>query len=246
MSQALIPANWSDFPTAFQRRLGQSVGRQRLMTENGHMLLLLHRPPKAHEERRTGHVFWRRPDGTWLANIFVGEAKPLFQHVDAYRKRVEFFEEQEAKADNSADYFAVLEGVSPLYRAIKHLHEVLQQAREAAPMDRELIELRDQAYGLERSAELLYTESKHALDFMAARQAEVMAASSHNMALASHRLNVLVAFFFPISILTTLVGISYHDVVEGTYSLSMFTGVLLLGILLGGGITWLMTRASKP
>ena len=42
---------------------------------------------------------------------------------------------------------------------------------------------------------------------MVAKQTEALAQASHHMSVASHRLNVLAAFFFPISILTALIGV---------------------------------------
>ena len=139
----------------------------------------------------------------------------------------------------------MLEGLSPLYRATKHLHEVLQEARDRNPSERDIILLRDEAYALERNAELLYIETKHALDFMVAKQAETLANASHNMSVAAHRLNVLVAFFFPISMLTTLVGISYQDVISGAFPLYGFIIMVVIGVILGVAITLLITRSSN-
>ena len=245
MTTSLIPDFWAAFPDEFRNRIGNSIGRQRLMMAQGQLLFLLHKPPKAHEEKRTGHLFWKNQNGIWQSNVFPTSAKPLFDHLREYKTRLDEFEQMEEKATNASDYFTVLEGISPLYRATKHLHEVLQHARDQNPLERDLILLRDEAYALERSAELLYTETKHALDFMVAKQSEALANASHNMSVAAHRLNVLVAFFFPISILTTLVGISYQDVISGSFPLYGFVTMVVLGLFLGIVITVLITKSKK-
>jgi hypothetical protein len=52
-----------------------------------------------------------------------------------------------------------------VHRTTRHLHATLQEARESAPDDRDLINLRDQAGELERAVELLHGDAKNGLDF---------------------------------------------------------------------------------
>jgi len=44
-----IPQDW-DLPESISRRLGDTVGKQRMMNEDGHMLLLLHQVPRAEDD----------------------------------------------------------------------------------------------------------------------------------------------------------------------------------------------------
>ena len=60
-----IPKTW-DLPEAIRKRLGESVGKQRLMNEDGHILLLLHQVPRSEDDEvRAAVVFWRNPAGEW-------------------------------------------------------------------------------------------------------------------------------------------------------------------------------------
>src|SRR5690606_26550593 len=100
-------------------------------------------------------------------------------------------------------------------RSVNNVYATVQKAREAVPDDRKLLVLRDAAYELSRRAELLYTDSRHALDYHIAQRAEEQAASSERMAVASHRLNLLVAFFFPIATLASILGVNIATGLEG-------------------------------
>ena len=63
----MLPATW-DVPQNFRDRLGSSVGRQRAMLSDGHLLLVLHAPPDPDQDQRKGRFFWRKPDGVWASD----------------------------------------------------------------------------------------------------------------------------------------------------------------------------------
>lgn len=111
------------------------------------------------------------------------------------------------------------------------------------PNDRDLILCRDRAYDIERAAELLYNEAKNALDFAIARRSEEQAAHSLRMALSAHRLNLLVAFFFPIATLSAVFGVNLAHGYEQQFAPLPFLGVLLLG--LGSGLL-LKSFVTRP
>ena len=54
-------------PAAIRSRLGKCVGRQRPMAADGHLLLVLHAPPKPEAAEREGRFFWRNPQGEWTS-----------------------------------------------------------------------------------------------------------------------------------------------------------------------------------
>jgi hypothetical protein len=62
--RSLIPAVW-DVPQRFRQRMGERIGRQRAMFDDGHLLLVLHAPPGPDDEERIGRLFWGLPDGIW-------------------------------------------------------------------------------------------------------------------------------------------------------------------------------------
>ncbi len=239
-TKSLIPRVW-EVPEVFRRRLGNKVGRQRLMVADGHLLLVLHLPPGPDELERQGRFIWRRPDGTWTSSDLGSGPQVVNKHLDQYADLIQKCDEQESHADSVDDYFSVMEALAPVMRSARHQHQVLQEARQACPDDREIINFRDRAYEIERSAELLYAETKHSLDFAVARRAEEQAETSRRMAVSAHRLNLLAAFFFPLATLSAIFGTNLRHGFEGLpppWPLIAMVGLgLLAGIILTGFVT---------
>ncbi len=243
---SLLPESWSGVPEKFHQRLGSKVGRQRLMSWEGHHLLVLHEAPTPEETSREGRFFWRNPEGVWRSSHDGEGIESLAIHLNHFAQKLEQYDKSEAQARLAQEYYAIVDALTPLHRSIRHLHQVLQDARQACPEERELIALRDRAYVMERTAELLYAGTKNNLELLIAQRAEEQARSSHNMAVSAHRLNILAAFFFPISILATVFGVSYKEVLEGKVSLPVFGGVLAVGVLCGVILTTLLIRKPSP
>jgi len=157
----------------------------------------------------------------------------LAKHLDEYREVVHRFDQLEEEARSAPQYFAVIDGLSPALRAARNQHQALQDARKFVPDDRELLNHRDQAYEIERTADLLYNDAKNSLDFLVAQRAEQQAESSHRMAIAAHRLNSLAAFFLPLATLSALVDVDPGNF-ERHMREPMTVGVTLLaGLLIG-------------
>ncbi len=233
-----LPPGW-DLPESILGRLGETVGRQRSMLEEGHLLILLHAPPLPDQEDREARAFWRRPDGTWKSNFGKGK-NALSQHIADYHKRLDQAEAAADQATDADDYFEALEQVTPVCRASRNLHRALQQAREMVPDDQELISRRDDAYGVERTAELLQADIKNALDLYAARQTEKMTRSGHDMAVAGHRLNTLAALFLPTATLAAVLGMNLPNGLESVAPPLPFLGAVFAGAVMGLGVkSWL-------
>ena len=90
----------------------------------------------------------------------------------------------------------------------------MQEARKLVPEDRALIDFRDQAYELARTADLLYTDCKNGMDIAVIRRAEQQAVASEKTAHAANRFNLLVAFFFPIGMLAGILGVNLQNGLE--------------------------------
>src|SRR5262249_31193757 len=178
--------------------LGDSAGRQRAMTAEGHLLLVLHEPPLAGVPERTGRLFWRDPEGTWRARPLGDGPQALKRHVAEFAERVEELEKQWQTATTAEDYYTLLRAIAPLHRTARNLHATLQQARELVPEDRDLINLRDQVGEIERALELLHADAKNGLDFTVAHQVEQQAERSYDMAVAAPRLNLLAGAVLPL------------------------------------------------
>ena len=247
--KSILPATW-EVPADFRSRLGEKAGRQRAMMAEGHLLLVLHAPPKKDEPDRKGRLFWRKPDGTWLSNELGGGAAALGKHLNEYAEIVDKMDRQEDVAGSVDEYFTILDAMGPIQRSVRNLQATLQDARKLLSADRDLINFRDKAYEIERTAELLYGDVRHALEFAVAKKSEEQAVASHQMAVQSHRLNLLVAFFFPLATLVAIFGSEMKHGLDAYlphpyYLFYTVTGVgLVLGCLLAG---WLgiLNRVQK-
>ena len=70
-----LPDAWN-VPEIFRSRVRGKGGRQRAMSAEGHLLLVLHEPPRSGQPHRTARFFWRSPDGArtfaWRASFADG------------------------------------------------------------------------------------------------------------------------------------------------------------------------------
>jgi Mg2+ and Co2+ transporter CorA len=195
----------------------------------------LHAPPEPGETTRQGRFLWRKPDGAWASNDLGGGAQVVAKHLDQFAKAVHDCDTWEERAKTPEDYFAVLEQLAPIQRSARNLHGVLQEARQLCPEDRDLISFRDRAYEIERTAELLQAETKNSFDLLMARRAEEQAESSRRMAVSTHRLNLLAAFFFPVAALSGILGVNLAlpSILQTTPAPLPFLAFVGVGLALG-------------
>jgi Mg2+ and Co2+ transporter CorA len=204
------------------------------MIAEGHLLLILHEPPKPDELQRRGRYFWRAPNGTWQSHNLGAGITALKKHLGEYRDALEKLDRDEQRADLADDYFRLLRDIAPLHRAAHNLYDTLQQAREMVREDADLIVCRDQAYQVHRESELLRSDIQSGLDCAVARRAEEQAKSGEKMALASHRLNVLAAIFFPLVTISSIMGMNLErGLDEAMLSQWLFWVVLGTGLVCG-------------
>lgn len=241
IESSILPSMW-EVPQIFRDRLGAKPGRQRAMFHDGHLLLVLHETPQPDEKERHGRFFWRQPDGTWSSSGLGSGPNALRRHLDEYAEFADQYRTLEDQAVSADDYFKVIEGLAPLRRAASNLHIVLQDARKLVPEDRGIIDLRDQAYQVERTLQLQYDTSKNGLEFAIAKRAEEQARASQYMASAAHKLNLLAAFFFPLATLTAVFGMNFRSGLEGKLAPWSFVGVLGLGLVSGMILTRFVTK----
>ncbi len=242
MAPPLIPANWQ-LPDYFRNRLGTSAGRQRLMHDSGQMLIVAHRAPAAAEATRRGVLFWYDSQ-TWHASSGEPGKVAIQNLIDEYVKRIEAFDAQEELAQRAAEYLPLLDGLSPLLRAARNLYDVLQEARQLAPDVRELIDLRDRAYEMSRTVELLYQDAKNSMDVAVVRRAEEQATASHHMSVSAHRLNTMAAIFFPLATLGTIFGTTFTENWSWSATAGPFVLFLLIGLIAGVGLAMFVRRSE--
>ncbi len=203
-----IPKTW-ELPTSIRKRLGETVGKQRIMDEEGHLLVLLHAPPVAEDdERRTAVVFWRNPAGEWKSSPSGGGLSALEAHLSAYRAMIHRMDDEVEQAKTPRQYFDVMRHMHPMQRATRSMLDVLQAARELRPEESRLISFRDQASDLERAIELVAADARAGMDYSLAESASIQANAAYESNREAQRLNRLAAFFFPLVTLVTVFGMN--------------------------------------
>ena len=203
------------------------------MAADGHLLLVLHEPPRDGQTRRRGRLFWRSPDGTWQSNTLGNGIAALRKHLNEYLELIERLDKAEERTERSEEYFRLMRELAPLHRAAGNMHDTLHEARNLVREDKELIVCRDEAYHVYRAAQLLQGDAKIGLDCAIARRAEEEAESSYRMALSGHRLNVLVAIFFPIATLASIFGMNLNHGLGGETDPMLFWGLVLGSVVCG-------------
>lgn len=239
-----LPQVW-EVPAVFRERLRETVGKQRTMFADGHLLLILHAPPKADEPQRAARFFWRGPDGTWRSTCGAGIAA-LQQHVAEFDEAIGRLDEAEDQVERAKDFLDILQEISPLRRSARNLYETLQEARDLVKEDGELIACRDLAYSVQRRAELVQSDTQNGLQCAIARRVEEQAESSYGMAVSAHRLNLLAAVFFPLATIAAVFGMDVRHGLEGFIGPWFFWVIVLAGIVAGLLLKGLVDPSPPP
>lgn len=241
----ITPPTWS-LPEAIRVRLGQStIGRQRAIIEEEHLLLILHKPPGPDDRAREGMLFWRNPAGEWQFNRGGPGTGGLKRHVQSYVDlEIKLTAEYERASDLNT-LFDMVETLTPLVRAARNMYQAIQLAREAIKGDLFLIELRDLAYEAERNLELLLEDVRNAIQHRIAREAEEQARLSKQALQASHRLNILAALFFPLTAIASLFGMNLAHGLD-SQSVIVFWIVFVVGAALGFAMKgWVLAKTGE-
>jgi len=232
-------------PPEIERRLGDSsYGRQRAIFEAGNLLLILHAPPGPDDLTREFRVFLRAADGRYQCNGIADGQVQLRRLLADYRTLYDELEETYQKAHTSEELFRLLESVAPAGRSAGNMRDALQAAREYVKEDTLLIAMRDEAYEVARNFEILLGDVRSALDFRIARNAEMQAAKSAEMALAQHKLNVLAAITFPLMAIATLLGMNLAHGFENAPPIFFYL-VFALGLIVGLAVKSWVTNGEK-
>lgn len=242
--KTLIPSQWA-VPKRFRERVGESAGRQRQMTCEGHLLLVLHAVPEPGNPERTARLFWRDKTGAWKSAGQGTGVGPLRTHVTEFEEAVDRQETHLRTATTATEYFDVLKAATPLHRTSRNLLHTLQEAREAID-DRELINLRDRAGEIERASELLVAEARAGLDFTSAQQAEAQSKVSLQLARDGHKLNTIAAVFLPITALASIFSMTLRSGLETWFSPWFFWVIVGAGVLLGFTLKARVAPAEQP
>jgi hypothetical protein len=240
----IIPPTWS-LPDAIRTRLGQTTyGRQRAIFEEGHLLLVLHKPPGPDDATREGALFWRNPAGEWQFNRGGPGPGGLKRHIQSYVELENKLTQDYEHAADTSTLFDLLEALTPLVRAARNMHAALQTARETVKGDTFILEIRDLAYDVERNFDLLLEDVRNAIQQRTAREAEEQARLGREALQASHRLNTLAALFLPLTAIASVFSMNFsHGLNE--HSPGLFWLVFIIGLGLGLAMKgWVLGKPS--
>lgn len=238
----IIPPNWT-LPEAIRIRLGKNTyGRQRVIAEGGHVLLVLHQPPGADDSKREGVLFWRQPSGEWQASRGGTGPGALKRHIQSFSELETKLTEQFEAAGDMKELFDLVEALTPLARSARNMHAAVQDAREVIKGDPFIIEMRDLAYEAERNLDLLLEDVRLGIQYRTAREEEKQAKAGQEALRASHRLNVLASLFLPVTALASVFGMNFVHPLDDKNSLHWWV-VLGAGIVFGFGVkSWVTAK----
>lgn len=241
----IIPPTWT-LPDAIRARLGQSTyGRQRAIIEEGHLVLVLHKPPGPDDRVREGVLFWRSPSGDWQCNRGGPGSGGLKRHVQSFAEMETKYSADFEKAGDIDGLFVLMDVLTPLARSSRNMHAALQAAREAFKAEPFVIEVRDIASDIERNFELLLDDVRTEIQHRTARDAQAQAKNAQAALQASHRLNILAALFFPLTAITSLFGMNFaHGFNQ--QSVGMFWLVFVVSTALGFAMKgWVLGNSTN-
>jgi hypothetical protein len=234
-----LPAHF-ELELELLEQLSGRPGHQRCIEGAGELLLIVHEVPRPRIPERDALFFWKRHDGTWMqpSGAGLGELAAL---LDRYAKAIDGHEEVIDEADTAAEIFRILRHSAPLSRSTRNLVIALEQVLAIDPDDREVRGLRDRAREIERAADLLNLDGRTALEFWRAERSEEHARAGARLNRIAFRLNLLAGFFLPLVALGTIFGMNVNlpDFVK-----PMFWAILLSGLVIGGGLLWLVGRQT--
>ncbi|MEO7099911.1 MAG: CorA family divalent cation transporter [Luteolibacter sp.] len=237
-----IPEHWN-LPDALRRRLGETVGKQRMIDEEGHIMLLLHQVPREEDDEvRSAMVVWRDTAGDWKSSPNPGGLEGLESLLSSYRTAIHELDDAVESAKSAREYFEVMRKMHPLQRATRNMFDAIQSVRRVLPDDTRIINVRDQAADLERAIELVAADAKAGMDFTLAESANQQAISAEVANQEARRLNRMAAFFFP---LATLVAVFGMNPPETIYRSSGFWMVLVAGVVLGFVVNALLVLGNR-
>jgi len=243
---SMIVLDTWNIPDKIRERFGDNAGRQRAMSADGHLLLVLHEPPGENGRERTARLLWRDPSGSWTWNKDGDRTNLLKKHLADFANRFDQLDRQFQEASCADDYFQLLQALMPLHRTSCHMHATLQQAREMVPEDHGIIVARDAAADIERAFELLTTDARDGLDYTIAKRAEFQSQQSYEMTASAHRLNLLAAMFLPITALSSVFGMHLVHGTEAFQNPVLFMGIIAAGFLVGLLVTRNIAGAPSP
>lgn len=235
-----LPANFQ-LEAELLEQLSGRPGHQRCVEGSGELLLVVHDVPQPRIPERKAIYFWKRQDGHWVQEQGEG-LSGLSGLLDRYASAIDKNEELLDETESAAGIFAILRHAAPINRSIRNMVGALEQVLAIDADDRAIRELRDRARELDRAAELLYADSRMALEFLRAESAEAAARSHERLNRIAFRLNLLAGFCLPLVALASLFGMNVDLPV---FVKPMFWVILFGGLGVGTLLLYVVGRKTR-
>ncbi|MCM8542118.1 MAG: CorA family divalent cation transporter [Lentisphaeraceae bacterium] len=237
-----LPEKWN-IPESLQNRFGtKGIGKQRAMSADGHLLLILHKLNESLETEAV--IFWRNSKGEWLDSQKGRGIFKLRSLIEDYMSKELQLSELYEKASTPENYFDLLEILAPLVRVSKNMATTLQQARELQGGP-DIIDLRDMTQELAQDLDILYEDAKNGLDYTVAKRTEEQARYALKTSKSTDKLNILVAVFLPITALSGIFGMNMRNGLEEMPSLAFWL-MMVMSFVIGLGVkSWIMAEEKE-
>jgi Mg2+ and Co2+ transporter CorA len=212
-----INYSWK-LPPEILKRLGNNTyGRQRVIHEVDHILIILHKPPSPDSHERESVVFLYTPAGEFVCNGKHNGKNKLLELIEEYRALYDSLDARFDEANELESLFEIIKHLTPLTRAANNMAQTMQAAREILKDNDLILTVRDESHDIARAIELLFHDAKATLDYRIALHLEAQTKKTQQIAQAQHKLNILAAFTFPLMALATLFGANLHHGLEGLH-----------------------------
>ncbi|MGE9266968.1 MAG: hypothetical protein ACQKBY_02630 [Verrucomicrobiales bacterium] len=227
---ALLPEHW-------RSRVGDPVGRQRLIEEGERLLVILHEVPG---EKERDLFFWREEDQSWSSAPLAGGLRHWRKLLDEYEVVVDRLEAKLKQARTVRDYYCILKEEAPVGRALKQVRLIASRTRKMCKKNPEILEIRSVAEELDHDLSLVQEEAKLGMEALAAESAENQREMGEQQAAYGLKLNRLAAFFLPLMAFGALFGMNVPNGLEA--SGWAFFAVFALGLTAGGVLVSLIGK----
>lgn len=216
-------------PERWRGRVGNPVGRQRLLEEGDHLLVLIHEVPGRPE---VDWFFWTDDEGAWQSLPEPGGLLHWKRLLEEYEVVVDELEAGLKKAVSVEDYYRILQAEVAVGQPLKQVRLLAARVRRSRKKNRQLLEIRSIAEELDADLCLVEDGARLGMEALAAESAEKQRRISEQQARLGLRLNYLAAFFLPLMALGTVFGMNVPTGFED--SRWVFGAIFAVGLLTGG------------
>lgn len=224
-------------PERWRYRVGDPVGRQRMLEEDGHLLLILHEVPGDSEK---DWFFWVDETKKWSSAPEAGGLRHMRLLLDRYEEVVDALEARLKVADSVADFYSILREEAPVGRALKQVRLIAARARKIHKKNRPLLQIRSIAEELDDDLTLVQNEARLGMEAVAAESAENQRIVSEKQTSDGLKLNLLASFYLPLMALSSLMGMNVINGFEDTRW--MFWLIFTIGVGAGAVLVKVVGR----